>query len=331
MESGKIDYSKAVTYDELNSINKELTGIYDMMQKQLKIEEKPSGIADRVFIDLFGTIALYLLLFFACDITRSIVLDQELFGLKWIFFGPYYFFTSAPLLTRLWKPKKFLEDLSEIKSAGFEYDPSRSCSALGETYKLNCEIEENHPHKHPIRDNLGKGLDWIIRHTIGQHLGGVLGNGNCDDQSATIARDCANDRLQRAYNAYTFFCEQHGPVAHVADMNMPNAPGDISQQTRGWDTRSVQAYQAYYSVYTALFDIGTTVVGQNGEPDNLNPRYDSTNNYCFNANRLFSIPITSTSGFGQPPWWEAENGQQQGPCYYQDNYTEHLLTYWDPV
>lgn len=328
MEASTI--GKLATYDELKEVNRSLEQIYAELSKQTKDLEKPSGIADRVFVDIFGVIAMYLLLFFTCDITRSIVTNEELFGFKWLFFGPYYFFTKAPLLTRVWKSKKFLEDLAEVKSDGLEYDPQKTCTVEGATYTAACNIDEQHPNRHPVRDNLGSGLDWVLRHTIGKHFGGILGNATCGDQGSTIAADCADRRTTRAYDAYTFFCEQHG-VANVAQPDQPNwargAPSDFHQ----WDTRSQQAYQAYYDVYVAIYDVGSSLYGSNSRPTNLNPLYDRTNNYCFNAKTLFSLIINKTSGFGQPPWWVANQGQEQGPCYFQDNYKYHLLDYWDQM
>lgn len=322
---------KLATYDELKQVNESLEQIYKQLAKQTEDLEKPSGIADRVFVDLFGFAAMYLLLFFTCDITRSIITDEDMFGIKWLFWGPYYFFTSAPLLTRVWKSKKFLEDLAEVKSQGLEYDPQKTCTLEGGIYTDACEREENHPHQHPIRDNLGKGLDWILRHTVGKHLGGLLGNATCQDQGATIAADCADQRATRAYNAYTFFCEQHG-VTSVASPNQPNTPGDFDSQTHGYDDNSRYAYQQYYNVYIALYYIGRDWLGSDSRPTNLNPFADvNGNDWCFNASKLFALPPLAHSGFGQPAWWIAENGQHQGPCYYQDNYTNHLLDYWDPA
>ena len=315
---------KAATFEEIAQTNRELEKIYAELTKQTKIEEKPSGIADRVFIDLFGFVAIYLLLFFTCDITRSIVLGQDLFGLKWLFFGPYYFFTCAPLMTRIWKSKKFLEDLSEAKD-GIEYDPSKTCTHEGHVYELACKADEDHPHQHPLRDHLGSGLDWVIRHTLGKAFGGVLGNATCQDQADTIARDCADSRVTRAYNAYTFLCSQYG-VSHIASINLPNTSGSANDQTRNWDDGSKVAYQAYYDVYVALYDIGLESLGNDDRPKNLNPRYDSTNNYCYNAATVFRSNL-----FYAPPWFVAEGGFDKGPCYFQDNYERHLLDYWDPV
>lgn len=328
MENRNIE--KLATYDELKQVNESLEQIYKQLAKQTEDLEKPSGIADRVFVDLFGFAAMYLLLFFTCDITRSVITDEEMFGIKWLFWGPYYFFTGAPLLTRVWKSKKFLEDLAEVKSQGLEYDPQKTCSLEGGIYQEACEREENHPHQHPVRDNLGKGLDWILRHTVGKHLGGVLGNATCQDQGITIAMDCADQRLTRAYNCYTFFCEQH-QLTHVADINLPNTSGSFGAQTAHWDTRSVEAYQIYYDIYHALYLTGSVAMGSDNRPTNLNPMFDNVNNYCFNANTLFQIPAGNNSNFGQPPWWIAERGWEQDVCYYQNNYTNHLLDYWDPV
>ena len=175
-------------------------------------------------------------------------------------------------------------------------------------------------------------MDWIIRHTIGQHLGGVLGNATCQDQANSVARDCADQRLTRAWNCYLFVCTQHG-VQHVSpSIDWPNT-GGYSSQTSGWDDRSKQAYQAYYAVYTALYDVGRLDAGSNSRPSNLNPAFDNINNYCINGLTLFSYPVRENppSGFGQPPWWIAENGWQQDVTFYQNNYTNHLLDYWDPV
>lgn len=328
-----VNLGRLATFDELNSVNKDLTNIYKELQKQTKDLEKPSGIADRLFVDLFGVGAMYLLLFFTCDITRSIVLDEEMFGIKWLFFGPYYFFTNAPIMTRLWKSKKFLEDLSDAKKNGIEYDPQKTCTQEGRIYELACDREDNHPHQHPIRDNLGKGLDWVLRHTVGKHLGGLLGNATCQDQAETIARDCADNRLTRAWDCYLFLCEQHG-VIHVApSIDWPNTSDTASAQTHGWDSRSQQAYQAYYDVYLALYDVGMTSIGTNSRPSNLNPEFDATNAYTINGLTIFSYPVREDppSGFGTPPWWRAEDGWAQDKTYYQDNYTNHLLDYWDPV
>ena len=332
MDSLDIDqYTKLYSFDELANINDELDKIDKGLQTQTNVMEKPDSIVQRVFVDFFGIITLYGLLFLMCDATQAIVNDTPLFGFEWLFFGPYYFFTKAPLLTRIWKSKKFLEDLSELNNAGIEWDPKQSCSMQGGTYTEACDREEDDHHNQPVRDKLGKGLDWFLRHTIGKHFGGILGNGDCYDQGITIAYECADQRATSAYNAYTFFCEQQGPVAIVATPDQPNAPGNFSQQTNGWDDRSKEAYQAYYDVYTAIYLIGSTNVGQHGRPDNLNPAFDATNNYCFNARTLYSIATTNSKGFGQPPWWVAANGQHQGPCYYQDNYTDHLFDYWDPI
>jgi hypothetical protein len=322
------DIGKLVSYEEIKQVNNSLEKIYKELSKQTEDLEKPSGLADRVFVDLFGFAAMYLLLFFTCDITRSIITNDEMFGVKWLFWGPYYFFTSAPILTRVWKSKKFLEDLAEVKSQGLEYDPQKTCSLEGGIYQEACEREEDHPHNHPVRDHLGRGLDWMLRHTIGKHLGGVLGNATCQDQGITIAMDCADQRLTRAYNCYAFFCEQHG-CSHIADINWPNTEGSFGAQTNHWDARSVSAYQLYYDIFHALYLTGSTAMGSDTRPTNLNPQFDYTNNYCFNANILFQIPITNDTGFGQPNWWRTDRGWEQDVCYYQNNYTSHLLDYWD--
>ena len=333
MQADKQDLAKLYNYEESQVINKDLENIYKLMEKEFKRSKHPDSIVQRIFVDTFGVIVLYLVFFFLCDFTRSAILRTPYFGLTWLIFGPYYFFTGAPFMTRIWKSKKFLEDLAEASSDGLTYDPSKTCTQEGTYYKIGCEKEENHPHNHPVRDHLGKGLDWILRHSIGQHLGGVLGNSTCQDQSTTIAKDCANQRLQRAWNCYLFICNQHGVVNVAPNIDWPNTINSGNQQTRGWDTRSIQAYTLYSEVYNALYSVGSSVTGSASRPENLNPNFDVTNNYCINGATLFSYPVRNDppSGFGQPPWWIAEEGSYQGPCYYQNNYSNHLLDYWDPV
>lgn len=325
MNMDKLD--RLATYEELNAVNKDLTNIYKELSKQTDILEKPSGIADRLFVDLFGMIAIYLLMFFTCDITRSILTDEEFFGIKWLVFGPYYFFTNAPLMTRLWKSKKFLEDLADAKKdGGIEYDPSKTCTREGQIYRMACERDETHPHSHPLREKMGSGLDWLLRHTVGKHFGGLLGNATCEDQSTTIAQDCADNRLTRAWNCYLFICEQYRVGGQATDIDMPNLENSVQNQLMsGWDDKSKYAYQVYKDVYEALYDIGSTHSGSYQRPTNLNPTFDATNNYCINASFLFTTGL-----FARPNWWINGGGMTgQPPCYFQDNYTEHLLDYWD--
>lgn len=323
---------KLYKYGEPLVIDSDLNKMYKLMEKEFKQSKRPDSIIQRVFTDAFGIIILYILFFFLCDFTRSALTNSAFFGIKWLFFGPYYYFTGAPIMTRIWKSKKFLEDLAQAKSGDLEYDPRKTCTQEGQYYMIGCEKEENHPNRHPVKDNLGKGMDWILRHTVGQHLGGVLGNATCQDQSNTISRDCANQRLTKAWNCYLFICTQHG-VANVAStIDWPNGANGTGQQTRGWDDRSKQAYGLYYDVYVALYDIGSVGSGSTtSRPTNLNPDFDSTNNYCINGLTLFSYPVREDppSGFGQPTWWQTEHGWQQDVCYYQNNYTNHLLDYWD--
>lgn len=314
-------------------INKDLNDMYKLMEKEFKYEKKPDSIVQRLFIDAFGVIVLYVFFFFLCDFTRSGIKHSSFYGIKWLFFGPYYYITKAPIMTRIWKSKKFLEDLAEAKSGDLEYDPQKTCTQEGAYYRLGCEKEENHPHRHPVRDNLGKGLDWVIRHTIGQHFGGVLGNATCQDQATTIARDCADQRLMKAWNCYLFVCAQHGVEYVAPSIDYPNTPSILSIQTSGWDDRSKQIYGLYYGVYTALYDVGSAGAGSNSRPTNLNPVFDVANNYCINGNTLFSYPVHETpspSGFGTPPWYDRNQGVLD-VCYFQNNYTNHLLDYWDPV
>lgn len=310
---------------EAEIINSDLNKIYKELVDQTKQEKKPDSIIGRVVVDTFGLIVLYFLLFTLCDFTRAVITDSTFFGFKWLFFGPYYFFTKAPLMTRIWKSKKFLEDLSEAKSGGLVYDPQKTCTQEGEIYKAACNLNQANPHKHPVRDHMGDGMDWIIRHTIGKSFGGILGNSNCEDQSTTVAYDCANERLMKAWDCYQFVCDQYDLPDRAPTIDYPNVAASYHHQIQGWSSQSANAYLMYYEIYIALYDIGSDVIGDSSRPRNLNTSFDSNYNYCYSGATLF------ITGFVPPPWWIAEGGFQKEPCYFQDNYTNHLLDYWDPV
>lgn len=324
-----------LNYDELAALqrrktNKELDEVLKMMKKEFKYEKKPNSWVQRIFIDVFGAIVLYLFLFVACDFTRSVFTGSELFGFKWIIFGPYYFITDAPLLTRIWKSKKFLEDLSEVRQ-DLRWPDTRSCSDIGDSYEAGCRIA-NIPHRHhPIRDHIGDGLDWVIRHTIGKHFGGILGNATCEDQGTTIGRECVRDRVQAAWDCYIFLCDIYDVSHRAEDINWPNTVASHAGYFNTWDDKSKQAYQPYYDCYTNLYDIGSTVIAGTGEPSNINTdpdpalncyRYPSSNGYWY---------------MNKPPWYQSylsdliHTGTAETPCYFQQNYKQHMLDWWDPV
>lgn len=318
-------YDTLAKFEEANVINSDLEKIYDVLEKELKQEEKPNSIVGRVLVDGLGILVLYFLLFIACDLTRAGMTGGGFFGFKWLIWGPYYFFTKAPLMTRVWKSKKFLEDLSSYEGS----DPSitwpneRTCTSIGQAYTTGCNNAETH-HNRPIRDHLGKGMDWILSHILGDNIGKFINNSTCEQQGATISHECASDRVDAAYDCYTFFCGAYG-LGHVADRNFPNEGGDFDYQTHGWDGNSKEAYRKYYEVYTSVYDIGTTVFGSSNVPSNLNPTYDDFNNYCFNAGALYA------ANWYAPPWWFAEGGPTKGPCFFQQNYKNHMLDFFDPV
>lgn len=320
------DLSRLARFEEASIVNNDLEDIYKVLEKELKIEEKPQSIIGRFVVDSFGLLVLYVLLFTLCDFTRAALTGGDFFGFKWIVFGPYYFFTKAPLMTRVWKSKKFLEDLANYDDTQTEWPNKRTCTSIGNSYTTGCNNDKSTPGGGPVRNHLGKGLDWTLRHIFGGGtIGKFLNNTTCEEQGTTISRMCASDRVQAAYDCYTFFCGAHG-IERVADINDPNMPNGFNGQTNNWDGLSKEAYRKYYEVYTAVYDIGSVLMGNDHVPKNLNPTYDDFNNYCYNAGALFSSHTV-----GVPPWWLAENGPSEGPCFYQHNYEAHSLDYWDPV
>jgi len=322
------DLTRLAKFGEAKIINTDLENIYKVLEKELKQEKKPDSLIGRFVVDGFGLLALYVLLFVLCDFTRSILTDSGFFGFKWIIWGPYYFFTKAPLMTRIWKSKKFLEDLSDTKRGGLVWPNDESCSAVGQIYNAACSREQS-THRHPVRDSLGSGLDWILSHLLPDSVGQFINNNSCYQQGTTIADTCSEDRLQEAFDCYVFVCQAHG-LEKTASINAPNHTGTFEQQTSGWDDYSKKAYQVYYNVYTSIYLIGSSLNGGDETPENLNPATDYTNRYCYNVDILF---YTAPNVFGVPPWYtEARlNGEVDGPCYYQNHYKEHQLDYWDPV
>jgi hypothetical protein len=160
-----LNYQGKSIVDYLDEINSELQTLVNTENKELKEAEKPDGIVNRIFVDLFGILGLYLMLFVLCDLTRLVITGGELYGIKWIFWGPYYYFTEAPLLTRIWKSKKFLEDLADFDRGEHTWPNERNCLEIGADYRTGCDLESTSK-KHPIRDHLGSGLDWIIKHVF---------------------------------------------------------------------------------------------------------------------------------------------------------------------
>lgn len=321
MQAEQLD--RMVKFGEAEIINNDLNKIYGVLEKELKQSKKPDSIIGRVVVDSFGLIVLYGLLFTVCDFTRAMLTDGPFFGFKWLFFGPYYFFTKAPLMTRVWKSKKFLEDLSDFKKTDYQWPNERTCSSIQDSYTAGCNSEQN-TNRHPVRDHLGHGLDWILSHLLGGRLGKFINNSTCEEQGNTLGHVCANDRVTAAYDCYVFFCSAYG-ISKVFDKNDPNGSGSFDDQTLGYDGHTKEAYRKYYEVYTAVYDIGRQNFGNSTHvPDHLNPTFDSFNQYCYNAGALFDANI-----FAQPRWYVEANGSHQGPCFFQQNYGAHTLDYWD--
>jgi len=343
MENVSIDeLTKLYTFEELNTLDKDLELINKELNKQTNLLEHPNSFIQRIFFDAFGTAVLYCFLFFTCDITQAIINDRPLFGLEWLFFGPYYFFTGAPILTRVWKSKKFLEDLTELKTGGLEYPPDSTCTEVGTHYTNSCTSHEQHPLRHhPLRNKLGPGIDWIIRHSIGKHLGGVLGSSNCTDQGSTIGLDCAETRVEAIYQCYMFVCDTYELTHYATDKNWPNTVANNAAVFNTWNHMEKNAYQVYHDCYTSIYDIGSSVFGGHGTPSNLNTDPDATNYYSYNF-AILSRQITGLkyedAFFGYPTWYmnEAilprqrnEMSEQDFIRYYQLHYQEHTLDYWD--
>ena len=307
IDESVLQYNGKTMSDYFAEINQSLNELVDINEKELKESEKPSSIINRVFIDAFGIVGLYLMFFVLCDFTRRILAGGELFGIKWLFWGPYYYITDAPIMTRIWESKKFLEDLSEVRNGeGFEWQEDYSCTQIGNTYLTNCN--EQTFHNHPIRDKVGDGLDWVIRHTVGKHFGGLLGNASCEDQSTTIADDCAYDRIKAIWAGYNAFCDLYPSLIsrRASDLNWPNTVSNNSGDLHGWNNYEWSAYHLYYDCYLAIYDIGSTVFTGHGTPSNLNPDYDSQNYYCYNAYTLWYEQQPGASEylpFWPPPQW----------------------------
>lgn len=324
---------KLKTYnDYMSEINQELVDMDKILNKELYQSNRPSSIINRVFTDVFGVLGLYLMLFILSDFTRVILAGDSLHGIKWLFWGPYYYITDAPLLTRVWESKKFLKDLSEVRGdVDFAWPENNSCTDVGNTYKKNCE-EAGSQHTHPIKDKLGDGLDWLIRHTVGKHFGGFLGNGNCTDQSTTIAADCAYDRIRAAWGAYNGFCDIYPTlVTHRAmDINWPNTVSMSSGDMSHFSDHDKTAYQMYYDIYTAIYDIGSTIFTGHGTPENLNPDYDTTNYYSYNAEHLWgfdSLHAPSIKFEPVPSWYSqmraTVSSSKDRILLFQENYSDN--------
>lgn len=325
-------------YTYMDEINQQLKTITELDQEQLDQAEKPSGIIDRVFVDVFGVVGLYLMLFILSDFTRVVITGGPLFGIKWLVWGPYYYITKAPLLTRVWETKKFLKDLAEVEvDPDFEWQENVSCTEVGNTYLKNCndQVLRNHP----VRDKLGDGLDWLIRHTIGKSFGGILGSGDCEDQSTTISHACAVDKVNDLWDAYNGFCDIYPTliVNRALDINWPNG-GSNRNGMDYWNDYEKAAYNMYFDGYNAIFDTGSSVHTSNDYPTSLNTAYDSYTFYCYNAAKIWGMNgFGGTDGYSYlnlpvPAWyWSSGQGiwgssdYKFNQMYFQQNYKAHAF------
>lgn len=337
-----LNYKSKSVNDYMAEINRNIEDMDKVMNEEYQQSQRPSGIVGRIFTDVFGVLGLYLMLFILSDFTRVILTGGSLFGIKWLFWGPYYFFTGAPLLTRIWESKKFLKDLAEVESdQDFAWPDNRSCTQVGQIYEKNCNDQT--VRNHPIKDKMGDGLDWIIRHTIGKHFGGILGSSNCEDQSTTIADDCARDKVQALFAAYNAFCDLYPTLItrRETNINSPNAGGSPTVPPySNWNEYENAAYVVYYEGYLSIYDIGNSLHTSNDYPTNLNTAYDSVSFYCYNANRLFGLGNYSPGqngsfaylGLTPPSWYPVyyamdPQGQdyEEYQKYFQLHYKEHMF------
>ena len=328
-----LEYNAKTFNDYMSQMNSTIADMDKIMNKELYESKRPDSIINRVFVDVFGVVGLYLMLFILSDITRSVLTGSKFLGIKWLFWGPYYYITDAPLLTRVWESKKFLKDLAEVRDGeGFSWDNNRSCSQVGDIYLQNCN--EQTFKNHPIRDKMGDGLDWFIRHTIGKHFGGLLGSSNCTDQSTTIADDCAWDRVQALWAAYNGFCDIYPTLIYhrATDINWPNTVSMNSGDLSHFTNEEKAAYQMYFDGYTKIYNIGSTVFTGHGTPSDLIDGYDGETFYCYNANKIWGL-----GSYNQPPnyawlnlqipsWYPREvyaTTQKDYQMYFQLNYKAH--------
>lgn len=338
IDQSVLDYRSKTVNDYLADINKQLVDMDKVMNEELYQSNKPDSIVNRVFVDLFGVFGLYIMLFILSDFTRVVLTGGSFYGLKWLFWGPYYYFTGAPLLTRLWESKKFLKDLAEVeKDADFVWPENQSCTQIGNTYEKNCE--DGTVKNHPIKDKMGDGLDWLIRHTIGKHFGGILGNGDCQDQGTTIAHDCAVDKVQALYDAYNAFCDMYPTLIYHrgSDINWPNGVSNRDGENF-WNGYEKAAYNAYYDGYLAIFDTGSPIHTSTDFPTNLNPSYDNVSFYCYNANKVLGIgnyhgglqyqyPLTwqIPSWYPDFSWYSTDSTDyKSNQMFFQLNYKDHI-------
>ena len=334
-----LDYKTKTFNDYMEGINTELADMDKIMNKELYESNRPDSIINRVFADIFGVIGLYLMLFILSDFTRTILTGSGLFGVKWIFWGPYYYLTKAPLLTRMWESKKFLKDLSEVEGdADFAWPENQSCYAIGQTYETNCK--DHTTRNHPIRDKMGDGLDWFIRHTIGKHFNGIFGSDNCEDQGTTISHDCAIDKVNALFAAYNGFCDLYPTLIfhRATSPNWPNGSSNDGGETY-WNDFERAAYNVYFEGYNMIFDTGSSLHTSTDWPTNVIQGYDSVSFYCYNANRAWGLGnyAGGTDDFGYLNWgyipsWYPSQGwydtntpeYKEQQMYFQLNYKDHV-------
>lgn len=124
-------------YDELKDIER------DVHPKTFTMEyQDPGGWIRRGISDIFGVIIGYGLAFIIADFIRSTITHTPLFSLGWMYFGPMYYISGAPLLTSLWKSEVvFYEDEENnacIQTAEENYQTCR----LGDGSFFHCQKEK---------------------------------------------------------------------------------------------------------------------------------------------------------------------------------------------
>jgi hypothetical protein len=97
------DYLQLKTYETLKQIEE------DIRPPLVKVKEKPyQSWLSRLFTDILGVSVGYIGFFFILNFIRSGITRTPLYSWYWMYFGPWYYFTKAPLLTNEWQAEESL-------------------------------------------------------------------------------------------------------------------------------------------------------------------------------------------------------------------------------
>lgn len=119
------DWLQLQTYKKLVEIEKDIRP--PLVET---INKEPQSWLSRIIADFFGVFIGYIGFFFILNFIRSSITHTPLYRWYWMYFGPYYFITKAPMLTNEWtREEELINDVEGstcLQNAKNNYETCKS-------------------------------------------------------------------------------------------------------------------------------------------------------------------------------------------------------------